>query len=314
MPSHTDIKKDNLITVVICTFRRPLYLSCLLDSLIQDLKLLQHSGKVTVHVRVNPDPQYENEYDTIAQRYASYSYIQFTTNEENIGSQASFFRALSGIKTKYFVSIGDDDYVEPGFLCSILQELPLNPDIIIMNYRVEKTLNKKKHSVLSPPKLNRLPAEPNFSLKLFTHSMYLGLTSCLVFKKDAYELILREVVSLSRSSIEAPLINQLLPLYIAMCIICDQKARSIGMPYLIARQSSTGSYYTNRSVASEYFRAILVFTWISLKSSSRKFSKLFMVSSVITSFTCHYYSKFFAKMILYRIGKTTNRVCIRATQ
>lgn len=113
---------ENAITVVIPTFNRRALLQKAVESALQETRV-----PLRVHIFDNASTDDTQSYVTDAA--ASDPRVTYFKNEENVGPQGNYARAMASINTEYFVPLADDDWLLPNFVFDAYQIMQAHDDI-----------------------------------------------------------------------------------------------------------------------------------------------------------------------------------------
>jgi glycosyltransferase involved in cell wall biosynthesis len=110
---------DQMITVIIPTYRRPLLLKRAIESVLR-----QTYGNFKLIICDNHS---EDATQEIITPFLWDSRVQFFSHEKNIGMGANYAFGFSKVTTPYFCFLSDDDYYEPWFLQNAIEDLRRYP-------------------------------------------------------------------------------------------------------------------------------------------------------------------------------------------
>ena len=119
-------KGDILLTIGIPTFNRGKYLRRCLDAITE-----QAGDNPTVEILVSDNCSTDNTKDIVEFYKNNYSNVRYFRQEENIGGSNNFKFIYTHAKGRFVVAVGDDDYLSPRYLQTVLAVLYQIPDISI---------------------------------------------------------------------------------------------------------------------------------------------------------------------------------------
>ena len=119
-------KGDILLTIGIPTFNRGKYLRRCLDAITE-----QAGNNPTVEILVSDNCSTDNTKDIVEFYKNNYFNVRYFRQEENIGGSNNFKFIYTHAKGRFVVAVGDDDYLSPRYLQTVLAVLYQIPDISI---------------------------------------------------------------------------------------------------------------------------------------------------------------------------------------
>jgi len=118
------------VTIIIPTYNRGQCLSKNLRILLP--QVLRHSDEVKVYISDNnSDDDTEGIVNSFIAKYGQI--LTYFKQKENIGGNPNMHHAISKVNAKYVCLLGDDDYVRPQYIDTILELLHNNPDVALVN-------------------------------------------------------------------------------------------------------------------------------------------------------------------------------------
>jgi glycosyltransferase involved in cell wall biosynthesis len=130
-----------LLSIAIPTYQRKHWLQRNLSGLLQQLETLP-VGLVEIVISENSGSDGTWEYlENVAR---ANPHIVLNRNKENIGAEGNCYLLPKLASGKYLWILGDDDFLIPGALSSILEELRKEPDYVAVNFAPsDETLTRK---------------------------------------------------------------------------------------------------------------------------------------------------------------------------
>jgi abequosyltransferase len=123
----TDDEKPVTLTICIGTFNRAQFIGELLDSI-----LSQEIDDCEIVISDNAST--DNTEAVVARFRQRYSRIRYFKQEENVGLDRNFDRAVSLASGTYCWLMADDDKLKQGAVARVLEELHKAPTLIVVNY------------------------------------------------------------------------------------------------------------------------------------------------------------------------------------
>lgn len=118
---------NNLLTIAIPTRNRFSYLKETIDSLIEEESFLE------IKIIICDNSTNDNTYFGI-EKYKTYENIFYIKNEKDLTIDENMLKTATFVKSKYFIWLGDDDFIKKGYLKEILNIVHKNEyDFILLS-------------------------------------------------------------------------------------------------------------------------------------------------------------------------------------
>jgi glycosyltransferase involved in cell wall biosynthesis len=118
-----------LLSICIPTYNRDVYLAVLLDSLAGEMAGLEDKVEVVVSDNASTDATQD-----LVARYRDTLPLRYFRNEENVGAERNFLRAVEAARGEYCWLFGDDERLSAGALQRVVGILEgQHPDLLIVN-------------------------------------------------------------------------------------------------------------------------------------------------------------------------------------
>lgn len=172
----------NLLTIAIPTRNRDKYLIETVDSIIQQKEF----ENIKIIICNNSDIKTP----IIEEKYIEHKNIKYFENEELLSIDDNMIKVASLVDTKYFLWLGDDDFIVNNGLSKILKVIiSKNYDFILLNATMVSEQLDKKISCTMNIKSDEVFHEPkDFFLKHCFHMPF----GTLIVKKELYDLVLND--------------------------------------------------------------------------------------------------------------------------
>jgi glycosyltransferase involved in cell wall biosynthesis len=179
-----------LLTIAIPTYNRLKWLRLSLEIILQQLDALP-AGIAEVVVSDNCSTDGTTEY--LREIASGRSDFRVNRWPENIGGEANFYRLPSLSRGRYLYMIGDDDFLEPGAIAKICDELRFNPDYLVLNFSVyDSSMTVKKWDRCIPGQGDVVLLSPDTVYDRVPH-MVMGFLSAWVGRREFFNCIPADV-------------------------------------------------------------------------------------------------------------------------
>lgn len=129
MNSHNKVRHCShsgyAITVLIPVFNARDDIGKCIDSVLSQ----QHCN---LHIFVSDNCSTDGTTELLNQKYLKDSRVTIFRQKQNVGPSANFLFLLSQLETEYFMFLGADDFISPGFISAAVEHLIKNPDVDIL--------------------------------------------------------------------------------------------------------------------------------------------------------------------------------------
>ncbi len=172
----------NLLTIAIPTRNRDRYLLETVDSIIQQKEF----ANIKIVICNNSDIKSP----IIEEKYIEYKNIKYFENEELLSIDDNMIKVGSLVDTKYFLWLGDDDFLVEDGLTKIINYLENKDyDFILLNaIMVSEQLDKKISCTMNINNDEVFHEPKDFFLKHCFHMPF----GTLIVKKELYDLVLED--------------------------------------------------------------------------------------------------------------------------
>lgn len=171
-----------LLTIAIPTRNRDKYLIETVDSIIQQKEF----ENIKIVICNNSDIKNH----IIEEKFIEYKNIKYFENEELLSIDNNMIKVASFVDTKYFLWLGDDDFIVNNGLSKILKIIKSNDyDLILLNAaKVSEQLDKKICCTINIDNDEVFHKPKDFFLKHCSHMPF----GTLIVKKELYDSVLDE--------------------------------------------------------------------------------------------------------------------------
>jgi glycosyltransferase involved in cell wall biosynthesis len=130
------MKNNPVLTIIIPTYNRPVFLSKQLDLLLPQL-----SEKVKLVVIDNNSDVAVELPDLRANIFSSN--VSLIRNESNIGGDANIFKSYCVSETDWTWVLSDDDFLQADSIVNVLKLIELHKDVVLINFVGDSNVFKK---------------------------------------------------------------------------------------------------------------------------------------------------------------------------
>ena len=173
---------NNLLTIAIPTRNRDKYLIETVDSIIKQIEFKN------IQIIICNNSDIKNS--IIKDKYLEYKNIKYIENEELLSIDDNMIKVASFVNSKYFLWLGDDDFIIENGLSEILKIISFNDyDFILLNATmVSEQLDKKTAQTMNIDTDEVYSQPKDFFLKHCFHMPF----GTLIVKKELYDSVLDE--------------------------------------------------------------------------------------------------------------------------
>ncbi|MCD7728665.1 MAG: glycosyltransferase [Clostridia bacterium] len=119
---------DVILTIAVPTYNRANKLKICIDRLLEQVKSIKE-----VEVIVSDNASTDNTQEMMTDYCAEHDCIRYFRNDTNVGPDRNFLNCYEKANGKYVLLLGDDDFLLPGAVASIVSSLKKEPVALFIN-------------------------------------------------------------------------------------------------------------------------------------------------------------------------------------
>lgn len=176
---------ERILSICIPTYNRAIYLTRLLDSLINEIQ----DNDLPVNIKITNNASIDNTKLICNDFISKYDFIRAVHQSENMGADFNIFTAYSMSDSIFTWVIGDDEYLKPGALLLIVKLLTsdIPKDMIYLSHDIYNEANISNVCSLDYVNFNN---KEDFASSV---GIYFTFISSFIFKKNIFPLELNKV-------------------------------------------------------------------------------------------------------------------------